>query len=89
MGWLIKGSRRCSQQPDCLNNLAGVFIEKGMGLVLPGLTTDVLGEVYGYSPSVNELLVGVGVWAIGALLFTLMIRVTGSITSGQLRARMA
>ena len=73
----------------CVFSFAGVFIEKGMGLVLPGLTPDVLGEVYGYSPSVNELLVGLGVWAIGALLFTLMIRVTGSITSGRLRARMA
>jgi molybdopterin-containing oxidoreductase family membrane subunit len=59
----------------CALAVVGVFIEKGMGLVLPGLTPDMLGEVYGYAPSANEVRVGVGIWGIGALLFTLMTRV--------------
>ena len=36
-------------------------------------------------PSMNELLVGVGIWALGALLFTLMVRVASAITTGKFR----
>lgn len=69
----------------CGFSFCGIFIEKGMGLLLPGLTPDALGEIYSYTPSVNEITVGAGIWAIGALLFTLMIRVAQAITTGQLR----
>jgi molybdopterin-containing oxidoreductase family membrane subunit len=55
-----------------------------MGLILPGLTPDVLGEVYRYVPSVNEMLVGGGIWGIGALLFTFMVKVANAVTSGEL-----
>jgi molybdopterin-containing oxidoreductase family membrane subunit len=69
----------------CVFSFSGVYIEKGMGLVLPGLTPDVLGEVYAYVPSMNELMVGLGIWAVGALLFTFMFRVANAITRGKLR----
>ena len=69
----------------CVCSFAGVFIEKGMGLLLPGQTPDMLGEVYGYGPSMNEVLVGAGIWGIGALLFTLMVKVASAITRGEFR----
>jgi len=69
----------------CAFSFVGVYIEKGMGLILPGLTPDVLGEIYAYAPSANELMVGAGIWAIGALLFTFMVRVANAITAGELR----
>jgi nitrate/TMAO reductase-like tetraheme cytochrome c subunit len=53
----------------------GVFIEKGIGLILPGLTPGLLGEVYEYMPSRVELMIGVGVAAAGALVFTLITKV--------------
>ena len=34
----------------CLLIWAGVYIEKGMGLVIPGFTPDTLGEIYEYVP---------------------------------------
>jgi Ni/Fe-hydrogenase subunit HybB-like protein len=68
----------------CALSFSGIFIEKGMGLLLPGFTPDVLGEIYGYTPSAAEVLVGIGIWAIGALLFTLMTRVAIAITKGEL-----
>ena len=68
----------------CAFAFVGVYIEKGMGLVLPGLTPDVLGEVYAYAPSLNELMVGVGIWALGALLFTFMVKVANAITTGEI-----
>jgi len=69
----------------CVFSFSGIFIEKGMGLLLPGFTPDSLGEVYNYTPSMNEVLVGIGIWAIGALLFTWMARVAIAITKGDLR----
>ncbi len=69
----------------CVLSFSGVFIEKGMGLLLPGQTPDVLGEVYEYLPSTTELAVGAAIWAIGALLFTLMVRVAQAITTGELK----
>jgi Ni/Fe-hydrogenase subunit HybB-like protein len=58
-----------------------------MGLILPGMTPDALGEIYAYSPSVTELLIGAGIWGGGALLFTLMVRVTMAIERGEFTAR--
>ncbi|MBW2697632.1 MAG: polysulfide reductase NrfD [Deltaproteobacteria bacterium] len=69
----------------CVLSFCGVFIEKGMGLMLPGMTPDALGEVYAYVPTLNEITVGIGIWGIGALLFTLMVRVANAITTGELR----
>ena len=73
----------------CVFSFSGIFIEKGMGLLLPGLTPDALGEVYAYAPSVTEVLVGTGIWSVGALLFTLMVRVANAITAGDLRMTQA
>jgi Ni/Fe-hydrogenase subunit HybB-like protein len=67
--------------------IGGVFIEKGLGLLLPGMTPDVLGEIYNYNPSLTEVSVAAGVWAIGALLFTAMVKVALSVTSGAMRFR--
>jgi molybdopterin-containing oxidoreductase family membrane subunit len=65
--------------------ICGVFIEKGMGLLLPGMTPDALGEVYAYNPSLNEVVISLGVWGVGTLLFTLMVKVAMAITSGSMR----
>jgi molybdopterin-containing oxidoreductase family membrane subunit len=69
----------------CLFAIGGVFIEKGMGLLLPGMTPGVLGEVYAYNPSFNEIVVSMGVWGVGALLFTVMVKVAMEITVGNFR----
>ncbi len=67
----------------CLAVYGGVYIEKGMGLVIPGFTPDTLGEIYEYTPSLTELLVTAGVFAIGFLMFTLMLKVAVPIALGE------
>jgi molybdopterin-containing oxidoreductase family membrane subunit len=57
-----------------------------MGLIIPGLTPDVLGEIYEYAPSLNELRVAAGVFAIGFLIFTLMLKVAVPISLGEFLA---
>jgi molybdopterin-containing oxidoreductase family membrane subunit len=67
----------------CLATYAGCYIEKGMGLIIPGLTPDTLGEIYEYAPSITELRVAAGVFAVGFLAFTLMLKVAVPISLGE------
>ena len=59
----------------CVLNYAGVYIEKGLALVIPGMTPDTLGEFYEYVPTLNEVRIGAGIFAIGVLVYTLLCKV--------------
>jgi len=59
----------------CLLIIVGVFIEKGIGLVLPGLTPGTLGEVYAYDPSLVEVMISIGIAGIGAFIFTIFSKI--------------
>jgi len=69
----------------CLATYAGCYIEKGMGLIIPGLTPDTLGEIFQYYPSMTEVRVSAGVFALGFLAFTLMLKVAVPISLGEFR----
>jgi molybdopterin-containing oxidoreductase family membrane subunit len=71
----------------CIAIYAGVYIEKGMGLIIPGLTPDALGEIYEYRPTLTELRVAAGVFALGFLLFTMMLKVAVPISLGEFMKR--
>ena len=59
----------------CLLIYTGVYIEKGLALVIPGMTPDTLGEIYEYIPTWIELRVGAGIFAIGFMVFTMLCKV--------------
>ncbi len=59
----------------CLLIYSGVYIEKGMALVIPGMTPDTLGELYEYVPTLTEVRVGAGIFAIGFLIFTILCKI--------------
>jgi molybdopterin-containing oxidoreductase family membrane subunit len=69
----------------CALIFLGVFIEKGVSLVVPGFTPSVLGEIYEYSPTMIEILVSTGIFGVGALLYTFMTRVAIAVTNGEFR----
>ena len=69
----------------CLLIYIGVYLEKGMGLVIPGLTPDTLGEIYEYFPSRSEIAISAGIFSVGFLLFTLMVKVATPIMLGEFR----
>ncbi len=69
----------------CLATYAGCYIDKGMGLIIPGLTPDALGEIYEYFPTMMEMRVAAGVFALGFLIFTLMLKVAVPISLGEFR----
>jgi Ni/Fe-hydrogenase subunit HybB-like protein len=70
----------------CVMAIVGVWIEKGMALVIPGFIPSPLGEIVEYQPSGVELLVCLGVWSFGALVFTLLVRLAARVEEGVLRA---
>ncbi len=66
----------------CIMATVGIWIEKGPGLIIPGFLPTPLGEIVEYIPTYNETMVCVGIWAIGALVFSWMLRLAIPITSG-------
>jgi Ni/Fe-hydrogenase subunit HybB-like protein len=71
----------------CLLIWAGVYIEKGMGLVIPGMTPDTLGEIYEYRPTVTEWAIAGGIFGIGFLVFTVLVKVAVPIMTGAFQAK--
>jgi molybdopterin-containing oxidoreductase family membrane subunit len=69
----------------CLLMIVGVWIEKGPGFVIPGFVPDPLGEIYVYIPNLLELMVSFGIWAVGFLIFTLLMKVAIPIVNGEFR----
>jgi len=67
----------------CLFIIIGVWIEKGPGFVIPGFIPDPLGEISDYIPNFLELMVSFGIWAVGLLVFTLLIKVAIPIETGK------
>ena len=66
----------------CILVFVGVYIEKGMGLVIPGFIPDTLHEIYEYSPSSTELLIAMAIWATGLFVYTMLLRVAIPILNG-------
>jgi len=62
--------------------ITGVWIEKGLGLIVPGFIPDPLGEIYEYLPNINEIAISLGIWAFGLLIFTLFMRIAVPIQRG-------
>ncbi|MHC5025430.1 MAG: sulfate reduction electron transfer complex DsrMKJOP subunit DsrP [Planctomycetota bacterium] len=68
----------------CVMLIIGIWIEKGMGLIIPAFIPTPLGEIVEYTPTVNETLICLGIWSFGLLLYTIAVRITVPVLSGRL-----
>jgi molybdopterin-containing oxidoreductase family membrane subunit len=59
----------------CVSAFVGVWIEKGMGLVVPGFIPSTLHEVVEYLPSRTEWQIMAGIWAAGLMVLTVALKV--------------
>jgi Ni/Fe-hydrogenase subunit HybB-like protein len=72
--------------PACLVLFTAIWIEKGMGMVIPGFIPSPLGEIVEYSPTWVELAVTAGIWALGIFVLTILVRVALPIELGKARS---
>ncbi|MDA0322087.1 MAG: polysulfide reductase NrfD [Verrucomicrobia bacterium] len=86
--FLIPAARRhpVSMNLGCVMIYISVYIEKGIALIVPGYTPDVLGQIYEYVPSITEVRVSVGIFSVGFLAFTLMVKVAIGVLFGDIHA---
>ena len=78
------GNRMRWMNLACVLLVVGIWIEKGMGLIIPAFVPTPLGEVVEYTPTLNETLVCLGIWAFGLMLYTIFVRITIPVLSGEL-----
>ncbi|PIE23551.1 MAG: polysulfide reductase [Planctomycetota bacterium] len=68
----------------CVAMIVGIWIEKGMGLIIPAFIPSPLHEIVEYVPTANEILVCLGIWAFGLLVYTILVRISIPVLSGHL-----
>jgi molybdopterin-containing oxidoreductase family membrane subunit len=61
------------------------WIEKGFGLIVPGFIPGPYGKIAEYTPTGVEVGVTLGIWAMGALIFTMLARTAIGIELGKIR----
>lgn len=63
----------------CVAVFLGLWIEKGLGLIIAGFVPSPLGTVAMYWPTLPEVAISVGIYAIGFLLITLFYKIALSV----------
>lgn len=68
----------------CVAGFAGVWIEKGMGLIVPGFIPSTLHEIVEYVPTLAEWKIAAGIWAFGLMVLTVAVKVCLPVLRGEL-----
>jgi molybdopterin-containing oxidoreductase family membrane subunit len=59
----------------CALVFVGIWIEKGMGLIIPGFIPSTLHEWVEYIPTALEWKISAGIWATGLIIYTMLLKV--------------
>jgi molybdopterin-containing oxidoreductase family membrane subunit len=60
----------------CVMLFIGAWIDKGLGLISAGFVPNPLHEVNEYMPTFPEVMITIGVYAVGALVLTIFYKIT-------------
>jgi Ni/Fe-hydrogenase subunit HybB-like protein len=63
----------------CIAVFISMWIDKGLGLIVPGFIPSQTGVVFQYTPTVPEVLIALGVVALGALILTVLYKIAISV----------
>ncbi|MFT7521487.1 MAG: Ni/Fe-hydrogenase subunit HybB-like protein [Kiritimatiellia bacterium] len=66
----------------CMLTLFGLWVEKGLGLIVPGFVPSTLHEVVEYLPNLLEWKISVGIWAMGLIIFTVGLKIAVAVFKG-------
>ncbi len=61
----------------------GIWIEKGLGFLVPAFIPSTIGDFIQYVPTLNEILIVIGVWATGLLIYSVLLKVSLPIINGK------
>ena len=59
----------------CIGIVVSIWIDKGVGLIIGGFVPSPLEEIVEYIPNLNEIMITIGIWAIGILILTLLLKI--------------
>ena len=63
----------------CIAIFISIWIDKGLGMVVTGFIPTPLGEIANYWPTIPEVLISLGIWAIGFFLITVFYKIALSV----------
>ena len=63
----------------CVSVFVSLWIDKGLGLVITGFIPSPLEDITEYTPTIPEVLITLGIWAIGFLILTVLYKIAVSI----------
>ncbi|MCK4462538.1 MAG: polysulfide reductase NrfD [candidate division Zixibacteria bacterium] len=63
----------------CIAVFLSLWIDKGMALIVTGFVPSVLGAVPTYVPTVTELMISLGIYALGLLMITVLYKIALSV----------
>lgn len=69
----------------CVLAFAGIWIEKGMGMIVPGFVPSTLHEMIEYKPSAVEWKIMAGIWALGLMIYTIALKIAANTFRGARR----
>ncbi|MFY0625120.1 MAG: polysulfide reductase NrfD [Reichenbachiella sp.] len=69
----------------CIFLFISIWIDKGMGLIIPGFIPGLWGDIVEYSPTWIEVAVMIGIWAMGAFIFTMLAKTAIEIEKGRMK----
>lgn len=72
-------------QIACVLTFLGIWVEKGMGLIIPGSIPTPIGEFSQYSPTFIEIFNSLGNWAIGFVILTVLLKGAIGILLGDIK----
>ena len=69
----------------CVLAFGGIWVEKGMGLIVPGFIPSPIGEVTEYFPTLIEVMMTIGLWAMGFFMLTILLKGAIGILLGDIK----
>ncbi|MCP3687646.1 MAG: polysulfide reductase NrfD [Gammaproteobacteria bacterium] len=69
----------------CVAVFTGIWIEKGMGLLLPGFSPSPIGEMTEYYPTFIEIANSLGNWAIGFIVLSVLVKGAVGVLLGDIK----
>jgi len=88
IGAFLLLSPKLSKKPSwvqlaCILVFFAIWIEKGMGLIIPGFIPSTLHEIVEYAPTITEWKITLGIWAFGLLGYSAALKTTVQVLRGR------